>query len=170
MFPLPTLPVLPVLPAVPVLPALFHVIPLFPLFPLLPLPSLPLALRSGLESFSIPTLCAAMERKTSVLGLDFHFSYLWLYQKNGIVGTDLVQDGRIGPESQPKAPKSRNAPRQRSFECSTRLINSSPNTGSPMRLRQVRKTGPQQSGLDASRRTTLSYRGLKVEHKGAPTR
>ena len=37
-----------------------------------------------------------MERKTSVLGLDFHFSYLWLYQKNGIVGTDLVQDGRIG--------------------------------------------------------------------------
>ena len=40
-----------------------------------------------------------MERKTSVLGLDFHFSYLWLYQKNGIVGTDLVQDGRIGPES-----------------------------------------------------------------------
>ena len=55
------------------------------------------------------------------------------------------------------------------FQAAHDCNRSSPNTGSPMRLRPVSKTEPQHSGLDASRRTTLSSRCLKVEQKGAPT-
>ena len=55
------------------------------------------------------------------------------------------------------------------FQAAQDCNHSSPNTGSPMRLGPVSKTGPQQSGFDASRTTTLSSRCLKVEQKGAPT-